>query len=71
MKKCVFLVLQLIFLSLVISCSDSDEKSSVEEKQEQIGHDAADAIKAPMDKASDVQAVVDKHYAEKEEQTEQ
>lgn len=69
MKKVVFFVLQLAVFSLMTGCSGSDDKQSVEEKQEQLGHEAAEAIKEPMEKAADIQAIVDKHYAEKEEES--
>lgn len=71
MKKCLLLILQGAVLVLLFACSNSDEKSSIEEKQEQLGHEAAEAIKAPIDKAISVQGIVDDHYQEKAEQTEE
>ncbi len=71
MIRWMVLISQIVVLSLMVSCSGSDEDKSIQERQEQIGHDAADAIKAPMEKAKNVQGLVDKHYAEKEKQSEQ
>lgn len=51
-----FYILQIVVLSLVVSCSDPEEtseKGSIKETQDKIAQEAVDYIKDPLDKAKE------------------
>ena len=59
-----FYLLQIIVLSLTVSCSDSEdtsEKRSLKETQDKIAQEAADYIKVPLDKAKEASEFANRH----------
>ncbi|MBT8360823.1 MAG: hypothetical protein HKP41_05870 [Desulfobacterales bacterium] len=56
-KSCIT-ILQIVALSLTISCSnteESDEKNVIKKTKNKIAHDAVDMIKTPINKAKNVE----------------
>jgi hypothetical protein len=59
-----FYLLQIIVLSLTVSCSDSEdtsEKGSLKETQDKIAQEAVDYIKVPLDKAKEASELANRH----------
>ncbi|MFT5729971.1 MAG: hypothetical protein ACI8PB_004144 [Desulforhopalus sp.] len=59
-----FYLLQIIVLSLTVSCSDSEdtsEKRSLKETQDKIAQEAVDYIKVPLDKAKEARELANRH----------
>jgi len=62
MIKTGFYLLQIIVLSLIVSCSGSDsedtsEKGSLKKTQDKIAQEAVDYIKVPLDKAKEARSL--------------
>ena len=59
-----FYLLQIIVLSLTVSCSDSEDtsdKGSLKETQDKIAQEAVDYIKGPLDKAKEASELTNRH----------
>jgi len=59
-----FYLLQIIVLSLTVSCSDSEDtsdKGSLKETQDKIAQEAVDYIKGPLDKAKEASELANRH----------
>ena len=66
MIKTGFYLLQIIVLSLIVSCSGSDsedtsEKGSLKKTQDKIAQEAVDYIKVPLDKAKEARTAYYPH----------
>lgn len=65
-----FIVLQLVILSLTISCSNSEdpgEKGVIKKTQDKIAQDAVDYIKSPIDQAKAASKLANEHTRQVEE----
>ena len=69
-----FYLLQIIVLSLTVSCSDSEEtseKGSLKETQDKIAQEAVDYIKVPLDKAKEASELANRHTQQVKEAEDQ
>ena len=59
-----FYIVQIIVLSMMVSCSDSENTSdqkSLQETQDKIAQEAADYINVPLDKAKQASELANRH----------
>ncbi len=68
------IVLQVVVLSLIISCSnneESEEKNVIKKTTDKIAHEAVEMINNPIDKAKNVEELSNDHNHELKEATKQ
>ncbi len=64
MERTGFYLLQIIVLSLTVSCSDHEDtsdKGGLKETQDKIAQEAVDYIKGPLDKAKEASELANRH----------